>query len=175
MADMEQDLVRTHAAYHEAGHVIAGLLFGYRFTVVTIKPGESGADDHAVHGISRGRARDLAVVQLAGIVASAKMTGCKPFENPDRFDDDSADMATAGTFIDNWVAFLAKTYGEAAYRNQIWDETVNKTRLLVEDNWKPIGVVAGALLEKETLAYDAVLRILKVQCPDFILGKSHWG
>ncbi len=154
-------------AYHEAGHVIADLVFGYRFKGVTIKPGESGKGDFAVYGIRRGRARDLAVVQLAGIVASAKLMGSDPWKNPDRFDNDSADIDTAGGFVDDWVAFLARTYGKAPYREQIWDETKENTRKLVERHWKPITIIAGALFENETLMYDEVIRIMKEQCPDF--------
>jgi hypothetical protein len=168
----EPDLVRRHSAYHESGHVIADLLYGYHFKFVTIKPDESGEYDGVVYGSARGRARDLAVVQLAGIVASAKMIGCDPWENPDQFEDNSTDIATANNFIDNWVAFLSKTYGEASYRKQIWDEIETKTRLLVDQNWKSIEVIAGTLLEKETLAYDDVIRILKDRCPDFKTGEK---
>ena len=166
------ELFRRHTAYHEAGHVIADLVFGYRFTVVTIRPDESGEYEGTVYGSTRGRARDLAVVQLAGIVASAKMAKSDPWENPPRFDDDRADIATAGNFIDNWVAFLTKTYGESSYREQLWDETEKKTRLLADQHWKAIEVIAGALLEKETLSYDDVIRIVKEQCPDFTPGKK---
>jgi hypothetical protein len=168
----EQELSRRHTAYHEAGHVIADLVFGYRFRVVTIRPDESGGDDGAVYGSTRGRARDLAVVQLAGIAASAKMTGGDPWENPDQSGDNSADIATAGRFIDNWVVFLSRTYGDASYRSTIWDEVKDKTRLLVDQNWRPIEVIAAALLAKETLTYDNVIRILKDQCPDFKTGEK---
>lgn len=172
MEIQETELSRKHTAYHEAGHVIADLVSGYRFTSVTIRPDESGEYEGGVYGSTRGRARDLAVVQLAGIVASAKMSGSDPWENPRRFDDDSADIATASNFIDNWAAFLKKTYGESAVREPLWDEIEQKTRLLVEANWKHIEVIAGALLEKETLSYDDVVGILKDQCPDFKIGEN---
>ena len=167
MEIQETELSRRHTAYHESGHVIADLVSGYRFTFVTVRPDESGEYEGVVYGSTRGRARDLAVVQLAGIAASAKMSGYDPWENPSRFDDDSADIATAGNFVDNWAAFLLKTYGESSVKEKLWDEVEKKTRLLVDENWKPIEVIAGALLEKETLAYDDVIRILKDQCPDF--------
>jgi len=128
MDPREPEAFRKHTAYHEAGHVIADLLFGYRFTFVTIRPEESEEYEGMVYGGTRGRARDLAVIQLAGIVASAKIAGSDPWAAPPRFDDDSADIATAENFIDNWVAFLRKTYGEATYREQLWDETGNLTR-----------------------------------------------
>ena len=166
------ELFRRHTAYHEAGHVMADLVFGYRFTVVTIRPDESGEYEGTVYGSTRGRARDLAVVQLAGIVASAKMAKSDPWENPPQFDDDHADIATAGSFIDNWVAFLARTYGESSCKEQLWDETRKHTRLLVDQNWNAIEVIAGALLEKETLSYDDVVRILKDRCPDFPTGEK---
>ncbi len=172
METREPELFRRHTAYHQAGHVIADLVSGYRFTFVTIRPHVSGEDDGAVCGNARGRARDLAVVQLAGIVASAKMTGRDPWENPDQFDDDSADIAAARTFIDDWAGFLSKTYGESSLKEQLWDEIGNKTRLLVEQNWIAIEVIANVLLERETLSYDDVIWILKDQCPDFRIGEK---
>jgi hypothetical protein len=163
--------IRRHAAYHEAGHVIADLVFGFRFTSVTIRPGESGEYDGGVYGGTRGRARDLAVVQLAGIAASAKMTGTETGETRNLFDDDRADIATAQAFIDNWVVFLSRTYGEASYREKLWDEAEQATRILVDRNWRPIEVIAGALLEKETLSHDDVIRLVKERCPDFRFGE----
>ena len=168
----EPEQFRRHTAYHESGHVIADLVSTYRFTYVTIRPDESGEYEGVVYGSTRGRARDLAVVQLAGIVAAAKMAGYDPWENPPRFDDDSADIATAGNFIDNWVAFLAKTYGESSCKEELWDKTEKTTRLLVDRNWKPIEVIAEALLEKETLSHDDVIRKLKDRCPDFKTGEK---
>lgn len=165
-------MFRRHTAYHESGHVIADLILGYRFRFVTLKRDESGSDDGGVCGNTKGRARDLAVIQLAGIAASAKMMGCDPWENPDQFDDDSTDIATARNFIDNWVAFLTKTYGDSSIREQIWDEIKNKIRLLVDQNWKPIEVIASAFLEKENLTFDDVTRIVKAQCPDFIIREK---
>jgi hypothetical protein len=100
------------------------------------------------------------------------MVGSDPWENPPRFDDDTADIATAGSFIDNWVAFLARTYGESSCKEPLWDETGKHTRLLVDQNWNAIEVIAGALLEKETLSYDNVIRILKERCPDFHTGEK---
>jgi hypothetical protein len=172
MEIQQPEIFRKHTAYHESGHVIADLLFGYRFKFVTIKPDEFEGYDGVVYGNAKGRACDLAVVQLAGIVASAKMIGCDPWENPYLFDNNSTDIATANNFIDNWVEFLSKIYGESSYKKQIWDEIENKTRLLVDQNWKPIEVIAGELLKMETLTYDDVIRILKVQCPDLIIREK---
>lgn len=167
MAIPETELFRRHTAYHQAGHVIADLVSGYRFTFVTIKPDLKGEDDGGVCGNARGRARDLAVVQLAGIVSAAQKTGHDPWEKPDQFDDDSADIAAARIFVDEWAGFLSRTYGESSLKEQLWDEIRNKTRLLVDQNREAIEVIAQALLEKETLLYDEVIRILKDQCPDF--------
>jgi hypothetical protein len=164
------ELFLRHAAYHESGHVIADLVLGYRFTFVTIRPDESGKYEGVVCGSSRGRARDLAVVQLAGIVASARMSGYDPWENPPLFDDDRADIATADSFVDDWAAFVSRTYGQSSVREQLWDEIEDKTRQLVDRNWKPIEVIAGALREKETLTYNDVIRVLRDQCPDFKPG-----
>jgi hypothetical protein len=44
--------------------------------------------------------------------------------------------------------------------------------LLVDQNWDAIEVIGGALLEKETLSYDDVIRILKERCPDFHTGEK---
>jgi hypothetical protein len=168
----EPELVRRHTAYHLAGHVIADLVAGYRFTVVTVRPDVSGDADGAVSGNARGRARDLAMVHLAGIVASAKMAGHDPWEDTDRFGDDRADLAAARTFIDDWAGFLLRTFGESSLKKQLWDEIENSTRLLVDENRTAIECIANALLEKETLSYDDVIRVLKDQCPDFFGEKS---
>lgn len=168
----EPDIFLRHTAYHESGHVIADLVSGYRFTFVTIRPGDSGEYEGEVYGSTRGRARDLAVVQLAGIVASARMAGYDPWKNPPRFDDDRADIATASNFIDNWAAFVSGTYGEPSLKEQLWEETEKKTRLMVDGNWKAIDAIAAALLEREILSYDDVIRVLKNQCPDFKPGEK---
>jgi hypothetical protein len=172
MEIQEPELFRRHTAYHEAGHVIADLVSGFRFKFVSIKPDEYEGGDGRVCGNTRGRASDLAVVQLAGIVASAKMIGCDPWENPSRFADNRSDIATAHNFIDNWVEFLSKIYGESSYRKKICDDIKKKTELLVNQNWKAIDVIAGALLNQETLTYDDVIRILKEHCPDFVIREK---
>ena len=168
----DPELSRRHAAYHESGHVIADLVSGYRFTLVTIRPDNSGEYDGGVCGGRRGRVRDLAVVQLAGLVASAKMAGYDPWKKPTRFDDDRADIAAADSFVDHWAAFVSRTYGESSVKENLWDEIGEKTRELVDRNWKPVEVIAGALLEKETLAYAEIVRILKDKCPDFTIGET---
>jgi ATP-dependent Zn protease len=168
MEIQQPDMFRRHTAYHESGHAIADLVFEYCFTFVTIKPDESGEDDGGVCGNTKGRARDLAVIQRAGIVASAKMMGCDPWEYPYLSENNSTDIATARNFIDTWVAFLSKTYGESSYRQQIGDDIKNKPRLLADQNRKPIDGIADVLPEKESLTLDDVTRILKAQCPDFI-------
>lgn len=162
-------MFRKHTAYHESGHITAALISGYRFRFVTLKPDESGGDEGGVCGNTRGRARDLAVIQLAGIAASAKMMGYDAWENPDQFDDNRNDIITATNFIENWVAFLAKTYGDSSYKEQIWHEIKMKTVLLVDQNWKAIEIIAEALLEREYLTFEDVIRILKAQCPDFTI------
>ncbi len=172
MEKPEPEDIRRHAAYHEAGHVVADLVFGFRFTFVTIRAEDAGEYEGVVYGGTRGRAQELAIVQLAGIVASARMTGADPWEYPPRFDDDNADIATADTFLDNWAAFLSRTYGDSSYRIQLWDETEKKTRVLVDQNWSAIEVIAGTLQERETLSYDDVIRILKERCPDFKIGEK---
>jgi hypothetical protein len=74
MEIQEPERSRKHRAYHVSGHIIADLVFGYRFTFVTIRPDES-MEDGMGFGLRSGRAKDLAVVQLAGIAASAKIAG----------------------------------------------------------------------------------------------------
>jgi hypothetical protein len=105
-------------------------------------------------------------------VASAKVARSDPRENMPRFCDDTADIATAGSFIDNWVVFLSRPYGGSSYKDQLWEEMEEKTRLLPDRNGKPVEAIAGALLERETLSYDDVIRILKEQCPDFHGGED---
>jgi len=170
MAVTGAEAFRKHAAYHGAGHVIADLVYGYRFRFVTIRSPESGGDDGSLYGSVRGRARDLAVVQLAGIAAAARMAGQDPREETGWSEEDRDDIAAADTFIDNWIAFLTRTYGKAPYRDRIRDEIWDRTRQLVDTNRVAIMIIAEALLERETLAYDDVGRILKERCPEFRPG-----
>lgn len=163
--------LRKHAAYHEAGHVVADLVFGYRFRFVSIRPCGPGEDDGSAFGTFRGRARDLAVARLAGIAAAARADGNDPWEETGWSDDDRADISAADRFIDNWVIFLSRTYGEAPCPEKIEEEVRKRTRQLVDTNQGPVGVIAGTLLERETLSYDDAVRILKERCPEFMSGE----
>jgi hypothetical protein len=62
---------------------------------------------------------------------------------------------------------LSKRYpgGRSRDRDVIWRP----------QNKKPIEVIAGELLEHETLTYGDVIRILKDMCPDLIAGKNFDG
>ncbi len=114
-----------------------------------------------MHGSMRGRARDLAIVQLAGIIASARVAGTDPWETPPRYDDDSADLTAAEGFIGDWAAFVAKTYGGSPPRDQLWITAEKETRELVDRNWQAITAIATALMERKNLSYDEVTRLLK--------------
>jgi hypothetical protein len=168
----DREHLKHHTAYHEAGHVIADLVFGYRSAYVTIRPEKSGEYEGVVYGSTRGRARNLAVILLAGIAASARMAGYDPWGEEPRFDDDREDRADAGSFIDNWAAFVSRTYGEPSVREKIRAETEQQTCELVEGNWKPVEAIAAALLEKETLTCTDVIAILKDRCPEFRPGEK---
>ncbi len=170
METREPVLIRMQRAYHQAGHVIADLVCGFRFTAVTIRPEGSAEDDAALYGNVRGRAGDLAVVQLAGVVASALKTGGDPWDNPDQTDDDRTDIASARIFIDDWTGFLSRTFGESSLKEQVWDDVTKRTRLMIEQNWTAIDVVASVLQEQETVSYDDIIRILKERCPDSPFG-----
>lgn len=168
MKTEQPEIIRKLTAFHESWHVIADSSFGYRFIFVTIKPNDLEGYNGIVYGRANGRACDLAVVQLAGIVATAKLIGCDPWDNPYLFGKNNPDITTADKLIDQWGDYLLKTYGKHLYGRQIWNEIENKTRLLVNQNWKPIEIIAGALLKIETLSYDDVIWILKAQCPDYM-------
>jgi hypothetical protein len=86
--------------------------------------------------------------------------GYDPWEHPPRFDDDRADIATAGNFINNRVAFPARTRGESSFEEERGDETGNKTRLPVDQNREAGEGCASALREQETLSCDDVISIL---------------
>jgi hypothetical protein len=172
METHEPGRIRMQRAYHQAGHVVANLVCGFRFTAVTIRPEGSGENDTALYGNVRGRARDLAVVQLAGVVASALKTGRDPWDNPDQTDEDRADIAAARIFIDDWTGFLSRTFGESSLKEQVWDDVTKRTRLMVEQNWTAIDVVADILQEQETVSYGDILGSLKARCPDSRFGEK---
>jgi len=50
---------------------------------------------------------------------------------------------------------------------EAWKTFENTTVEFVDRNWKPIEVIAGALLKLDTLTYDDVIRVLDVHCSDF--------
>jgi hypothetical protein len=167
MDTRDPEILCRHRAWHEAGHAIASLVYGYRFPGISIRPGEPADEEESVWGSMRGRARDLAVIRMAGIIAAARMGGYDPWEDPPRFDDDSADIAMAREFIDNWAGFVSRTYGETGVRERVTDEADRTTRQLVEEYWIPIVAIADALMERETLAYAEIVAILKERCPGF--------
>jgi len=172
MRIQQPEIFRRQTAYHESGHVIADLSFGYHFKVVTIKPDDFEGYNGIVYGSANGRACDLAVVYLAGIVATARLIGCDPWDNPYLFGNNNSDIISANKLIDQWVKFLLQTYGKHLHGKQIWDEIQNKTRLLIDQNWTQIEIIANALLKIETLTYDDVLWILKAQSPDYLPHKA---
>jgi hypothetical protein len=56
------------------------------------------------------------------------------WERPDQSGDNRPDCGAANRFVDYWVVFLKRTYGEDSYRDQIWDEIKKTTMLLVNEN-----------------------------------------
>ena len=141
----QPEIFRRQTAYHESGHVIADLSFRYPFKFVTIKPDDLEGYNGCVYGSTYGRACDLAVVKLAGIVATAKLIGCDPWDNSYLFGNNNSDITTANKLIEQWSDYLLKTYGKHLHWKQIWNEIENKTRLLIDQNWKQIEIIASAL------------------------------
>ena len=76
MEIQEPEPVPRHVAYHEAGHVIADLVLGFRFTLVTIRRDESGEYEGIVCGSDVPRKVGQGIVMHAECRRSGALESC---------------------------------------------------------------------------------------------------
>ncbi|HUZ34026.1 MAG TPA: hypothetical protein VMV19_18245 [Xanthobacteraceae bacterium] len=177
-------------AFHEAGHAVAHAVLDLPFEHVTIVPADDSdghvAYDrpHAIVEAWNNGDRDSAEVRhhserelitlLAGLEAQRRrfprshkrMTYSNRSVYGDDFDGDGnpvprstriaasgADYTTAGRIVDDLFGNRAIALDYLVYIN-------TRTRVLIWDHWEAIERVAHALIERRTLTYDDVLRVV---------------
>jgi len=148
---------RARTAYHEAGHLVIGMLFGFRCSSVSIRPDETRGSlgrvvplgEHtgqAAVDLGRGSVERWLCVLFAGCAAEV------------RFAPDARDAAREAARGDNEQA---EHYLERAGIANDSTRHLLRTRTaeLVEEHWATIESVARALLKHEEFEADEVERI----------------
>jgi ATP-dependent Zn protease len=152
MARITRELKRT--AYHEAGHAVMRLEFGFRLTRCTIKRvgdyagstegdtdlGEDGSNDHRVN------TERMAQVFLAGHIAEKCFDpkGTPRFTGRDDFMGMNVILRDFCTDVEELKAYTK--FLEIRTRNMVSESTM----------WWKIQAVADALLERETMTGEEI-------------------
>lgn len=174
-------LKKVTTAWHEAGHIVMGIHFGFRLTQASITP------SHTDEGTFWGRTvwepiggtldvMPLICVALAGGIAEEKWSGI-----PDRWHGD--DFANIWTLV--WM-YLAKTETftphasllirlTAAYRrqpgrvparvralaNEMSAEAAPEAKRILNENWSQVERVAALLLKQRVVTLELVIPFLQ--------------
>ena len=150
----EEDVV-----YHEAGHAVAACFTRMRFKQVTILPDKDSLgkcsltlwkdfrpDVEMAHRLNP-RVRAYTFVALAGVTAEEKSAGHFP-----RFGfEDDQNLA---------YSLISKVVGSFEEEQAYVDFMRQQTKNLIEANWEAAQAVAQALLERKTLRYPEVRRLI---------------
>jgi hypothetical protein len=135
-------------AYHESGHAIGYLHYGWRFGGVRISE-ENGKAKGAVRSLAG--TYDLigrAVCCMCGPVAEAAITGINWREQDGSWRD--IEMAKE-------ALSMMRMRGERLGIHSV----LPFTEMLVNDQWSYIQLIAGYLLARRELSYDEVLRLVR--------------
>jgi len=151
---------RARTAYHEAGHLVIGILFGFRCSSVSIRPDEARGSlgrvvplEERTGGqlaeISRETVERWVCVLFAGYSAEV------------RFAPDARDAAREGARGDDEQAegYLERA---AMATGSIRSLLRARTAALVEQHWAAIESVARALLKHEEFDSDEAERICAI-------------
>jgi hypothetical protein len=154
-----QKLVET--AYHEAGHAIASIDLGFRFTEAVIKKDGTGyvgpgvrLPRHWGHHFSphgRERGEDQIVLFAAGPVAQAHLTGSRLYG-----------LGQPETLRADWSQIKLRYDALEPGADLEW--LVQRSRVLVARRWREIEFVATALVQQSRLsAADVVEHVVLAQ------------
>jgi ATP-dependent Zn protease len=150
-------LERARTAYHEAGHLVIGIIFGFRCSSVSIRPDEARGslgrtapiEGHTGEPQSRETVERWLCVLFAGYAAEV------------RFAPDAREAAREGARGDDEQAeqFLKRA---AMANNSVRSLLRARTAALVEQHWAAIQSVARALLKHEEFDSDDAERITEI-------------
>ena len=167
MCDIDKDTTEARRkAYHEAGHVVAGLEVGKPFTKTTIDGlmgcGETdfGSDDSCLMHAEVSQKISIhkydAIVAKAGYIAESK---CSESDAKEAFS--GCDVQQAMSHIESICGLCAKhTEGE------LHEECYNEAVRIVDEQWKAIREIANELISKTSLTRQECTEIwLKFRMP----------
>ena len=148
-------------AYHEAGHAVTAWRIGLKFRYVTIKPDDDSLGHLKHRKVPRSFNPEISnsdrtfmywqrriVAGFAGQIAEGEFLGKHPrhgFESDDQNAINAAEYLTGSK--KQWQKYLDYCWAVA-------EDTV-------EASWKDIKSVAAALLERETLSYEEVRKVIQ--------------
>jgi ATP-dependent Zn protease len=158
MSDPESTNVETDTAYHEAGHIVVGLLLGRVPVSATIlREGHAAgktefdpgvppfAKHHLNQSLEKRKYTEQRVIgELAGSMA---LDLFKPGRQHDASDTHDLD------FTKELISELVSWQEPDTY----FKEALDRTKNLLSENWHIVEVVAKALLEHKTLSREMIL------------------
>jgi ATP-dependent Zn protease len=157
---------REGAAYHEAGHAVAGLLLERKFHHATIVQSDpvlghvqyyawpkGFSPDTNLSPTMRLRLQSAAICCLAGEAAERNFFGLTDDATPLNDASEKDRRAAAG-----YSEFIAG-YGEALNAYMYWLSVRSRELIKLPMNWTQIDSVAKALLEQKTIDYKLVKQI----------------
>jgi hypothetical protein len=184
--DLRKKITLTHesisTSYHEAGHVIYGLIKGWKIEAVTIfelkKTKRINGFTHYSDPPNLPKSRDSEIfehfivseigLKYAGLVAEKchfkKMSGSDKF--PLFLRDGSSDDTLS-------AAALIKTYNLAPpgrKRYSYKKKLIRETQVLIEENWDAVTAVAHHLFKKKRLTFEDLRKILTKSG----INKKYW-
>ncbi len=160
---------QSNAAYHEAGHAIAFIVYGTNFEHVDIinKPDRGGHVNgkKSVKGIGYADPFNRIVVDLCGEIAQSHKYNLQ-YRRDVLFAGGESDNRSVDHLI-IWIHDFLKT---VKYKNlpigyhpcyrKIRDQLTMDAFKLVNDNWQQIELIAKELVVKRKLTYPEVLKLL---------------
>ena len=143
-----KDARRRHAAFHEAGHVVARWALGLEVTEVCIREDGSGYTCGTEMSFSGHKwTEKFVLVSLAGPAAEARARKMRTFViwlTSGRQDvDEAKDLIQRMGPLDGWL-----------------DEYTEQSRQLVNGHWQAIESVANALIEWSELSAEDIDHLL---------------
>jgi hypothetical protein len=163
---------------HESAHCIAAIILGVEFDKVTIEinafkiinndeQGESAlitSPNVIFKNFNKLTKEQKVILALSGSVAEAILTKQRMDNFPNR------NFQTEFTITDKAKEFLIKRntedyklYTENTDSDKNFDEDINKTMTLINDNWEDVLLLAQHLEKNKIITYDEVKKIVNIK------------